>query len=104
MTKGLVNKIIPFSSVDGPGNRTAIFFQGCNFNCKYCHNPETIKTCKHCGKCVEICPHGAVELLNGTIKWDEDRCENCGLCLENCTKNCGPRTKYMSVEDVVSEI
>ncbi len=37
----VVNKIIPFSSVDGPGNRTAIFFQGCNIDCKYCHNPET---------------------------------------------------------------
>ncbi len=42
MTEALVNKILPFSSVDGPGNRTAIFFQGCNFNCLYCHNPETI--------------------------------------------------------------
>lgn len=39
--KGRVNKIIPFSSVDGPGNRTAIFLQGCNIDCKYCHNPET---------------------------------------------------------------
>jgi len=36
-----VNKIIPFSSVDGPGNRTAIFLQGCNIDCRYCHNPET---------------------------------------------------------------
>ena len=36
-----VNKIIPFSAVDGPGNRTAVFVQGCNFNCRYCHNPET---------------------------------------------------------------
>ena len=36
-----VNKIIPFSSVDGPGNRTAVFFQGCNWDCCYCHNPET---------------------------------------------------------------
>lgn len=104
MTKGLVNRIIPFSSVDGPGNRTAIFFQGCNFNCKYCHNPETIKTCIACGKCVNICPHSAVELLNGAIKWDEDKCENCGLCLENCPNSCGPRTKYMSVDDVISEI
>jgi pyruvate formate lyase activating enzyme len=41
--KGVINKILPFSSVDGPGNRTAIFMQGCNFNCAYCHNPETIE-------------------------------------------------------------
>ncbi len=40
---GFVRNIIPFSSVDGPGNRTAVFLQGCNFNCWYCHNPETIQ-------------------------------------------------------------
>jgi pyruvate formate lyase activating enzyme len=39
---GRINQIIDSSLVDGPGNRTAIFFQGCNFNCHYCHNPETI--------------------------------------------------------------
>jgi len=42
MIEAKINKIIDSSVVDGPGNRTAIFFQGCNFNCKYCHNPETI--------------------------------------------------------------
>lgn len=47
MVKGLVNKIIPFSSVDGPGNRTVVFLQGCNFNCLYCHNPETINICNN---------------------------------------------------------
>ncbi len=41
--KGIINKIIPFSNVDGPGNRLSIFFQGCNFDCLYCHNPETIE-------------------------------------------------------------
>ena len=40
--KGCVNNIIPFSAVDGIGNRMIVFFQGCNFNCLYCHNPETI--------------------------------------------------------------
>ncbi|MEA3424244.1 MAG: radical SAM protein [Bacillota bacterium] len=37
-----INKIINFSSVDGPGNRLVVFVQGCNLNCIYCHNPETI--------------------------------------------------------------
>lgn len=43
MKKGYVRKIIKFSSIDGPGNRTVVFLQGCNFNCSFCHNPETIK-------------------------------------------------------------
>ena len=54
----MVNRIIPFSSVDGPGNRTAVFLQGCNIDCKYCHNPETRHMCEECGVCVEQCPVG----------------------------------------------
>ena len=29
------------SIVDGPGLRTVIWFQGCEHNCKNCHNPQT---------------------------------------------------------------
>lgn len=42
MNSGAVARIIDFSPVDGSGNRMAVFLQGCNFNCWYCHNPETI--------------------------------------------------------------
>lgn len=41
MIKAPVRKIISHSLVDGPGNRTSIFLQGCNIKCEYCHNPET---------------------------------------------------------------
>ena len=36
-----VNRILPLSTVDGPGCRAAVFLQGCNLACAYCHNPET---------------------------------------------------------------
>ena len=51
-----VNRIIEFSNVDGPGNRTSIFVQSCPFRCLYCHNPETITMCISCGDCLPRCP------------------------------------------------
>ena len=38
----LVADVVPFSWVDGPGNRYVLFLQGCNFACSACHNPHTI--------------------------------------------------------------
>jgi len=39
---GLVADVVRFSWVDGPGNRYAVFFQGCNLDCLACHNPHTM--------------------------------------------------------------
>lgn len=40
MSKGIVNKIETFASLDGGGIRVAVFMQGCPLNCVYCHNPD----------------------------------------------------------------
>ena len=29
-----------FSTEDGPGIRTTVFFKGCPLHCAWCHNPE----------------------------------------------------------------
>jgi pyruvate-formate lyase-activating enzyme len=39
---GLLADVVPFSWVDGPGNRFAVFLQGCNLDCLACHNPQTM--------------------------------------------------------------
>ncbi len=99
-----VNRIIPFSSVDGPGNRTAIFLQGCNFNCQYCHNPETIQPCIHCGFCVRYCPTGALFLRDGRVQYDITRCVQCDECFRHCRHGSTARTRPMTAEQVMEEV
>lgn len=99
-----INRIIPFSNVDGPGNRLAIFVQKCPFQCWYCHNPETINMCIHCGKCVDVCPVGALSKVDGEVKWNQELCVQCDACIGTCEHMSSPKMYWMSVDDVIEEI
>ncbi|WP_206194378.1 4Fe-4S cluster-binding domain-containing protein [Shewanella sp. SNU WT4] len=122
-----VSRILPFSCVDGPGNRMVIFLQGCNFNCGSCHNPHTIKNCNHCGDCVATCPTGALSVAGGVnenagktdmtattthkpaqkaaqkpkVLWQPELCTNCDKCLEVCSYQSSPKISRYTVAQLL---
>ena len=99
-----INKILPFSVVDGEGNRVSIFFQACNIKCLYCHNPETQTLCNSCGKCIETCPSNALKFHENNVLWIESNCTHCDTCIKKCQNFSSPKVKYMSVLEVYNEI
>ena len=95
-----VNKVIPFSLVDGPGSRCSVFLQGCNIACAYCHNPETQNLCEECGLCVEQCPAGALYREGRHVRWNKDACVQCDTCIHVCPHKASPKIEWLTPSEV----
>jgi len=40
--------------------------------------------CEQCGSCMDECPNGAIEEVEGVYRINKEKCEDCGTCLDVC--------------------
>lgn len=59
------------------------------FACNKCPENRVFVTdgCQNCFEhpCVEVCPKGAVSIVNGKSYIDEEKCIKCGMCIKACS-------------------
>jgi len=114
-TTGTVFDIARYSTHDGPGIRTTVFFKGCPLDCWWCHNPESqspepqlvfrVDRCIRCLSCFEVCPNQAIVLADGNPETLSDKCRLSGDCVRACKS--GAREiagKRVTVFDLMEEI
>ncbi len=113
---GLISTVQKYSTKDGPGIRSTVFFKGCPLGCLWCSNPELIRflpdvlytreKCARCGTCIQSCPRGALAFdEEGYITVDCLRCDGCGICAGECPQ-CALELvgKKVTVDELVKEL
>ncbi len=66
-----------------------------------------IDKCIFCGRCVPVCPFGAIEMLGpikeGPIQFIEAACQGCGTCAAECNYD-AILTPYFTKEQIMAQI
>lgn len=64
--------------------------------------PKFVAECQGCGTCAELCPFGAIKMVEGKAKIDLNVCEGCSLCEYVCPHSClAPEVAYF--EDLLAQ-
>ncbi len=112
---GIITTIQRMSIHDGPGIRSSVFLKGCNFRCKWCHNPETWSftlqlqyiqsRCIASGTCVKKCKESALVFTSEGINIDRTKCTLCAECTDSCVSGAlSIAGKNVEAQEVVKEL
>lgn len=91
--QALITKIQNYSTKDGPGIRSTVFFIGCNLRCLWCANPEAMlpgiklfhqkNLCIQCGRCKS----DAIKFENHEMKFNRSIKHDPSQLIDNCFQN-----------------
>lgn len=110
----IIFEIQRFSTEDGIGIRSTIFFKQCPLKCVWCHNPESLSKepqlewfehkCIGCNTCIDVCQQKALSFKAG-LKINREKCISCGKCAEECPSTAlNMLGKIWNLEDLFHEI
>jgi len=113
---GLISHVQKYSTKDGPGIRSTVFFKGCPLGCLWCSNPELIRPqpdllydankCVSCGTCIDVCPHHALGFDEAQhIYVNRQACRASGECVTACPQGALELIgREVSVDALVKEL
>jgi pyruvate formate lyase activating enzyme len=104
-----------FSTHDGSGIRTLVFFKGCPMHCPWCENPESQSygsellydpsKCIGCLECTRVEESGGISAREGKIHIDRQRIKDPEVYLDICPANALQVVgQEKSVSDILGEI
>ena len=113
--EGTIFDIRRFSTHDGDGIRTTVFFKGCPLSCVWCQNPEGISAkrrpiyfenrCIHCCTCVSQSKDGGCRTCDGKIQLNIQADEDWNQLIYQCpTGALEMDSQILSLDEVMEEI
>jgi pyruvate formate lyase activating enzyme len=114
-TTAAIFEIQRYSTEDGPGIRTTVFFKQCPLRCAWCQNPEGVERepsiqwykvkCIGCESCVDACPEKAIMKDEAGIHIDRKKCKACSTCVDACPSTALKAFgRSIPIENLVNEV
>lgn len=115
MINGRIFDIRRFSTHDGVGIRTTVFFKGCPLRCVWCQNPEGINCdanimylenkCIHCGNCLKASRNHGIYVQNEQMCINPNGNEDWNNIIRDCpTGAITNDTRVLNADELVKEV